>query len=170
MPAVAEEEPSPPPGARAVVVRATTRADAGWLLRAGLSFELAGRQYTWWEWPLQLVIAPLRAAGRPAGPSCLIEVDGRRAGYIGRNPLSGNLEYFVQPWARGGVGGRAIATFLADHRAGDRPRRFHVSFANERSLAALRRAMGSLGWTEGDEFRVDRGRFGWEVHVGAGPA
>jgi hypothetical protein len=121
------------------------------------------------EAPLQLVIAPLRAVGRPRGPSCLIEVDGRRAGYIGRNPLSGNLEYWVESWARGGVGRPAITAFLRDHRAGDRPRRFHVSYRNDRSRAALLRSFEELGWHDGAEFDVVAGRFGWEVHVAPGP-
>jgi hypothetical protein len=139
------------------------------LLGAGLSPELAGNQYTWIEAPLQLVIAPLRALGRPRGPSAIIEVDGRRAGYIGRNPLSGNLEYWLRPWARGGVGRRAIVAFLRDGRPGDRARRFHVGYANERSHAVLRAALDELAWREGVDFQVIEGRFGWEVHVRAEP-
>jgi hypothetical protein len=97
----------------------------------------------------------------------VIEVGGRRAGYIGRNPLSGNIEYWVRPWARGGVGKRAIVLFLRDHRRGDRARRFHISYGNDRSRAALLGAFAELGWREPDDYRVDAGRFGWEVHVRA---
>jgi hypothetical protein len=99
----------------------------------------------------------------------VIEVDERRAGYIGRNPLSGNLEYWLQPWARGGVGRSAIVAFLRDHRAGDRARRFHVSYRNERSKAALLRAFDELGWRDGDHFDVIDGRFGWEIHIPPAP-
>lgn len=154
--------------ARPVAVRQSAGRDAWWLVRAGLARDLAGTQYTWPELPLQLIIAPLRALGVPPGPSCVIEVDGRRAGYIGRNPLSGNLEYWLQPWARGGVGRTAIVAFLGDHRVGDRARRFHVSFRNERSKAALLRAFDALGWTDGAEYRIVEGRFGWEIHIGPG--
>ncbi len=154
--------------ARPVAVRQSAWRDAWWLLRAGLSPELIGTQYSWPEVPVQLVIAPLRALRRPGGPSCIIEVGGRRAGFIGRNPLSGNLEYWLQPWARGGVGRTAIIAFLREQRVGDRARRFHVSFRNERSKAALLSAFGELGWHSGDQFEVIDGRLGWEIHVGPG--
>ena len=144
-------------------------ADAAWLVVEGLDPRRAGEQYSWPELPLQLVIAPARALTAGRHPACVVEVDGRRAGYIGVNPLSGNLEYWLAPWARGGgTGTRAIVGFLADHRDGDRARRFHVSRGNERSLRALRRAFEQLGWTEGVEVEVIDGRFGWEVHVGPG--
>ena len=68
------------------------------------------------------MIAPLRALGLPPGPSYVIERDGERVGYIGRNPLSGNLEYFVRAAARGGVGKAAVTAFLAEWRSsGDWP-------------------------------------------------
>jgi hypothetical protein len=157
-------------GERRVTVRPATWRDWGWLLRQGLSPELVGRQYHWAETPLQLVIAPLRGAARPGGPRGIVEVDGRRAGWIGRNPVSGNLEYFLVPWARGGVGRRAIAEFLRTGRPGDPPRRFFVSKDNGRSRAALLGAFADLGWREGVEFEVTGGRAGWWISVGPGPA
>lgn len=144
--------------------------DGPWLLAQGLDPRKAGEQYHWIEAPLQVVIAPARVLTAWRHPACVIEVGGRRAGYVGVNPLSGNLEYWLAPWARGGgAGTRAIVAFLAEHRGGDRGRRFHVSFANERSLRALRRAFADLGWREQDDYRIERGRHGWEVHVGRGP-
>jgi hypothetical protein len=95
-----------------------------------------------------------------------VEVDGRRAGYIGRNPLSGNLEYFLQPWARGrGAGPQVIAAFLAEHRPDDRKRRFVVKHGNDRSLGALQRALAQLGWVEGEDYWVDDGRVATSVWV-----
>jgi hypothetical protein len=151
-----------------VRVRAAARRDWLWLTVVGLSPELAGRQYHLVELPLQLAVAPLRDSPWPSGPTSIIEVDGRRAGYIGRNPLSGNLEYFVRRWARGGVGRRAIVAFLRDHRRGDRARRFFVSYKNERSRHALLGAFDDLGWVEDEQFRVRRGRHGWWIEVAPG--
>lgn len=144
------------------------RSDRWWLIRAGLAPEMVGVQYHWAELPLQLVIAPARPSALRSGPRCVIEVDGVRAGYIGRNPLSGNLEYFLQPWARGGTGTDAIVAFLRDHRAGDRPRSFFVSSGNARSRAALDRAFARLGWHEGEEFTTRAVRSGVRITVGSG--
>jgi len=155
---------------RQVAVRPATWADWAWLVRRGLDPELVGRQYHWAEAPLQLLIAPLRGLPRPGGPRAVIEVGGRRAGWIGRNPLSGNLEYFLAPWARGGVGRRAIAEFLRSGRRADPPRRFFVSRRNERSRAALLGAFADLGWVDGVDFEVEAGRAGWWISVGPGPA
>lgn len=166
-PAIGETSAGDHPPTRTVGVRAARAGDWWWLTRSGLSPELAGTQYHWAETPLQLAIAPLRGTSLRPGPRCVIEVDGRRAGYIGRNPLSGNLEYFLQPWARGGTGTRAIASFLADHRHGDRPRAFFVSHENPRSLAALHRALATLDWHEGHEFTTTDGRLGWRLTVTA---
>lgn len=150
---------------RSVSVRPATRGDWAWLTRAGLAPEMIGVQYHWAETPLQLAIAPLRGTAVRSGPRCIIEVDGRRAGYIGRNPLSGNLEYFLQPWARGGVGVPAITELLRDQLIGDQPRAFFVSHHNDRSLAALHRAFAALGWHEGDEFTTADGRHGRRITV-----
>lgn len=150
---------------RTVAVRPASAGDWWWLTRAGLAPEMVGVQYHWAEAPLQLGIAPTRGSALRRGPRCIIEVDGRRAGYIGRNPLSGNLEYFLQPWARGGTGVRAIAAFLRDHRAGDRERSFFVSSKNARSRGALDRAFARLGWQEGEEFTIQPVRFGVQVTV-----
>lgn len=99
----------------------------------------------------------------------MVEVDRRPAGYIGPNPLSGNLEYFLAPWARGGVGRRLVAAYLGGGwRAGDRPRRFFVSSSNERSLRTLTGALADLGSVEGRDHWVDPVRFGTEVWVGPG--
>lgn len=164
------DDPARPPGpGRQVVVRRVGWADVPWLCGAGLSPELVGRQYHPLETPLQLVVAPARAVLGPRGPAAVVEVDGRRAGYIGRNPLSGNLEYFLRPWARGGGVGRvAITELLTRHRPGDRPRRFFVSARNDRSLRALLGALDAMGWQEGTDYWVDRSRFGREVWVGVG--
>ena len=158
----------PPVADRPVTVRPARARDGWWLTRAGLAWELVGTQYHRAEVPLQLVIAPTRGTALRPGPRCIIEVDGRRAGYIGRNPLSGNLEYFLQPWARGGTGTPAITAFLRDHRRGDRPRAFFVSHRNARSLAALHRALADLGWHEGQEFTTTDGRHGWRITVTGG--
>ncbi|MCB0972674.1 MAG: hypothetical protein KDA97_14300 [Acidimicrobiales bacterium] len=153
------------PTQRTVEVRAATASDWWWLTRAGLSPELIGTQYHRAETPLQLLIAPTRGTPLRPGPRCIIEVDGRRAGYIGRNPLSGNLEYFLQPWARGGTGGRAIEAFLAHRRRGDRPRAFFVSHRNPRSRAALERSLERLGWTDEADVTTTDGRHGWRITV-----
>lgn len=167
-----DDEPRPERTAaeRSVSVRAAVRRDWWWLTLAGLAPEMVGVQYSWPEAPLQLLIAPARGSGLRSGPRCIIEVDGQRAGYIGRNPLSGNLEYFLQPWARGGTGSRAIAGFLRDHRDGDRSRAFFVSAKNARSRRALDRAFAELGWREGDGVTTRAVRYGELVTVGAGPA
>lgn len=153
-----------------MAVRPATRGDWWWLTRAGLAPWMAGTQYSWPEVPLQAVIAPTRGTGLRPGPRCIIEVDGERAGYIGRNPLSGNLEYFLAPWARGGTGRPAIVAFLRDHRAGDRPRAFFVSSENARSRAALDGAFAELGWREGESFTTRDVRFGQQITVRADPA
>ncbi len=161
--------PAGGPPSRAVTVRAIAWSDWAWLTGRGFSFRKVGSQYHWLETPLQLWIAPMRATLGPAGPAALVLVDGRRAGYIGRNPLSGNLEYFLEPWARGGVGRVAIGQFLLHHRAGDRPRFFFVAHKNERSRRALLAAFAAIGWTEDDEYRIEDTRHGWHVWVGPGP-
>jgi hypothetical protein len=153
---------------RRVTVRPATGGDWWWLTKEGLSPAMVGVQYHPIEAPLQLLIAPMRGTDLRPGPRCIIEVDGVRAGYIGRNPLSGNLEYFLRPWARGGTGTIAIAAFLRDHRAGDRRRTFFVSSKNERSRRALERAFDRLGWHEGDEYRIAPARLGWRITVAPG--
>jgi hypothetical protein len=155
---------------RTVVVRPVERTDRWWLTRAGLAPEMAGVQYHWAEIPLQLLIAPARPSALCSGPRCVIEVDGERAGYVGRNPLSGNLEYFLKPWARGGTGVDAIAAFLRDHREGDGPRAFSISSENTRSRTALDRAFARLGWRDGYEFTTRAVRFGVQITVGSGRA
>jgi hypothetical protein len=150
-----------------VHVRPVRYADALWLTSAGLDPEKIGRQYHWTETPLQLYIAPARAVlGPRRSAAAVIEVDGRRAGYIGCNPLSGNLEYFLQPWARGrGVGSIAIAAFLAEVRIDDKARRFMIKHGNDRSAHALQRALDEIGWTEGDDYWMEDGRFELSVWV-----
>lgn len=150
-----------------MVVRRCRREDRGWLLRAGLDPEKAGTQYSWAEVPLQLVIAPGRAALCTRAPAAIVEVDGRRAGYIGPNPLSKNLEYFLQPWARGGRGAATVAGWfrLFPHRAA--PVRLFVSSKNDRSLRSLQRGLAQLGWADGHEYRVEPARFGRHLIVDA---
>lgn len=150
-------------------MRGVRWSDWGWLTAEGLAPSKIGEQYHWAETPLQLYIAPMRSTLGTRGPAAIIEVDGRRAGYVGRNPLSGNFEYFVQGWARGGVGKRAIVAFLRDHRRGDKSRKFFVSHKNERSRRALLGAFEELGWTEGDQYWIDDGKLGWNIHVQPGP-
>jgi len=153
---------------RTVSVRRARGRDWAWLTRAGLSPEKAGVQYHLVELPLQLFVAPARGTPIRPGPRCIIEVDGRRAGYIGRNPLSGNLEYFLERWARGGgTGSRAIAAFLRDHRRGDRDRAFFVSRKNPRSRAALDRAFAELGWREDEDVTTRHARLGQRITVRA---
>lgn len=148
------------------VVRAIRRDDLPWLVRVGLDPEKVGRQYHWAETPLQLFIAPARAVLGPRGPAAIVELDGRRAGYIGRNPLSGNLEYFLQPWARGrGIGSTAIAAFLRDHRDGDRRRRFMIKHGNDRSMRALLRAFDGIGWVADRDYWVTDGAAATSVWV-----
>jgi hypothetical protein len=152
------------------VVRAIRPDDAWWLLRAGLDPEKIGSQYHWAETPLQLYIAPARALLGPRGPAAIVEIDGRRAGYVGRNPLSGNLEYFLQPWARGrGTGSAAIAEFLARRRGADRKRRFMIKHGNDRSLRALLRALDAIGWHEGTDYWVEEGAAATSVWVRSTP-
>ncbi len=152
-----------------VALRGPRRSDLPWLAAVGLDPEKIGSQYHWVEAPLQLGIAPARALLATRRPVAVVEVDGRRAGYIGPNPLSRNLEYFVQPWARGGVGAAIVAGYLDGFRAGDRPRRFFVSSSNERSMRTLRTAFDRLGWAEGLEVRVEPASHGSYVWVPAGP-
>ena len=143
--------------------------DVAWLASVGLSPELIGRQYHWAETPLQLVVAPGRALSAPYVAACLVWVGDRRAGYIGRSPLSGNYEYLLQPWARSsGLGRAMISDFLAHHRAGDRSRAFFVSSSNPRSLRALLGALADIDWQEGEDYRVTSNRFGQLVRVKAG--
>lgn len=144
--------------------------DWWWLTRTGLSPELVGRQYHWAEMPLQLVIAPLRGAPWPRGPRWLVEVDGRRAGYVGRNPLSGNVEYLLRPWARGGGrGGAAITAFLRADREDGRPSTFFVAHHNARSRAALVRSLEAVGRAEGEGYAVADGRHGERFTVPSRP-
>ncbi len=151
---------------RGVQVRSIRCSDALWLVSVGLDPEKIGRQYHWAETPLQLYIAPARALLGPRGPAAIVEVHGRRAGYVGRNPLSGNFEYFLQPWARGrGIGTVSIGEFLAKHRGDDRARRFMVKHGNARSLQALRHALEQIGWVEGRDYRIEDGRVATSVWV-----
>jgi hypothetical protein len=155
-----------------LLVRPCGPDDRRWLLRAGLDPEKIGSQYSWPEAPLQLLIAPWRAAVCARRRAALAEVGGRRAGYIGPNPLSGNLEYFLQPWARGGRGPSLVEGYFRLFPARDVAERFFVSAKNDRSLRALERGLGALGWSEGDGYVVTAARYGRFVVVepGARPA
>lgn len=143
--------------------------DVPWLCAVGLDPEKVGRQYHVAEAPLQLVVAPARAllAAGTRRPAAVVEVEGRRAGYIGPNPLSGNIEYFLQPWARGGTGSAVVSRYLGDFRGPDRQRRFFVAAGNERSLATLHSAFRRLGWQEHSDWWASRARHGTHVHVRA---
>lgn len=138
-----------------VALRRVRLADFGWLTRIGLRREFVGVQYSWFELPLQALIAPLRALLGPFVPACVVLIDGSRAGYVGRSPLSGNLEYFICGWGQGrGAGRRAIAEFLAHHRVGDRRRKFIVRKHNKRSIHVLRGVFDELDWVEGKDYHV----------------
>jgi hypothetical protein len=151
-----------------LLVRACRPDDRWWLLRVGLDPEKAGSQYSWPEAPLQLVIAPWRAAVCTRRRAALAEVDGRRAGYIGPNPLSGNLEYFLQPWARGGRGAALVEGYFREFTAREAPERFFVSTKNDRSLGALQRGFAALGWSEGSEYEIVPARYGRYAVVAPG--
>jgi hypothetical protein len=151
-----------------VVLRRARPGDVAWLLAVGLDPEKVGSQYHWAEVPLQAYVAPARAVLAGRRPAAVVVRDGRRAGYIGPNPLSGNLEYFLQPWARGGAGATVVTEYLRRFRAGDRARRFFVAEDNERSLRTLLRAVAALGWQEGREVRIEPARHGRYVWVPSG--
>jgi hypothetical protein len=146
------------PRARGVVVRSVRRADVPWLIAAGLSPEKIGRHYHWMQAPLQLYVAPTRALLGPRGPAAIVELDGRRAGYVGRNPLSGHLEYFLQPWAQEcGAEATVLREFLVKHRRNDRERRLVIERGDVRALLAVEGALRRLGWVERCDYRVIEG-------------
>lgn len=152
-----------------VKLRQVRLTDFKWLTRTALRRQFAGVQYSWLEWPLQPIAAPLRAALGPFVPACVILVDGRPAGYIGRSPLSGNLEYFLLDWAQGrGAGRKAIAQFLAHHRAGDRERKFVIRKKNKRSLRVLQGALDELGWSEKSDYKITQRLLNTTVEIGSG--
>lgn len=154
-------------GTDRVVVRPMGSGDWWWLTRAGLSPELIGQHHLWPEAPLQLIVAPTRGWSRPSGPRSIIEVDGVRAGYIGRHPFSGNLEYFVVAKARGGVGAQAIAHFLRSGQRGSAERSFVVPHRNPRSLAALERGLADAGYAEGRDWWLEDGPRTWRITLHA---
>lgn len=150
-----------------VKLRPVRPKDFKWLTKTALKREFAGVQYSWIEWPLQPIAAPVRAALGPFVPACVILVDGKPAGYIGRSPLSGNLEYFLLSWAQGrGVGRKAIAEFLAHHRAGDKARKFVIRKKNKRSLRVLQGALDELGWSEKSDYTIAKKPLRTTVEVG----
>jgi hypothetical protein len=132
---------------KVVAIERPSFQDQMWLLAAGFDPEKVGSQYSIAEAPLQLIIAPLRALRARRKPAFIVRVDGKRAGYIGPNPLSGNIEYFVQPWARGGIGAEIIAAYF---RRVPSPRehvlRFFVAGHNARSRRALVKALEAVNW------------------------
>jgi len=154
---------------RLVVLCRVRPADWPWLVFDGLHPRKWGEQFTFVEVPLQLLVAPARALLASRRPSALVWVNGRRAGYVGVNPLSGNLEYYLAPWARGGVGRIMLETFLCHHRPGDRRRSFFVSKGNHRSRALLLGTVQRLGWRVGHDYGVTANRFGSMIWVRAEP-
>lgn len=152
-----------------VQLRQVRLSDFKWLTRTALRREFAGVQYSWIEWPLQPIAAPLRAALGPFVPACIVLVDGTPAGYIGRSPLSGNLEYFLMEWAQGrGIGRKAIVAFLMHHRAGDKARKFVIRKKNRRSLRVLLGALDELDWVEGKDYRMRSNPLHVVIEVGEG--
>jgi hypothetical protein len=120
--------------------------DVPFLLRSGLDPERRGVQYPKHEYRKQFRIAPLRYWQRRTRPlSRIIRVDNRRAGYVGLNPLSENIEYYLMPWARGGVGGRAVEAYLREVLPFDVPKHAFMLAGNDRSVNTFRAALERIG-------------------------
>lgn len=127
--------------------------DLPFLLMSGLDRERIGVQYPEQEWLKQFRIAPLRYFNRSTRlRSFIILVDGRRAGYVGLNPLSENIEYYLQPWARGGAGKRAVTEFLRRTLPSVRDEHAFMLPGNERSVMTFRRSLEALRLREDADF------------------
>lgn len=157
---------------RNVEIRPLRLSDLPFLVVSGLDRERTGLQYPADEWLKQFRIAPLRYFNKSTrSRSFLAVVDGRRAGYVGLNPLSSNIEYYLQPWARGGVGKRAVAEFLRSLLPSHRDERAFMLAGNVRSVMTFRRALESLRLSEDADyeyFTYDGGS-GFRVLAGSAP-
>ena len=157
---------------RSVVIRTIRLSDLPFLVVSGLDRERRDVQYPAKEWRRQFRIAPMRYLKKSTRmKSRLIAVDGRRAGYIGLNPLSRNIEYYLQPWARGGVGGSAITDYLRELLPSNRDEYAFMLDGNERSVTAFRSALKRTSLEEGDDYKYftyDSGH-GFRIIAGASP-
>ena len=140
-------------GSDSTELKIITFADLPFLLLSGLDRERVGVQYRDGEWLKQFRIAPLRYFNKSTrSRSFLVVVNGRRAGYVGLNPLSTNVEYYLQPWARGGRGRTAVTEFLGHLLPSNRDEHAFMLAGNDRSVMTFRRSLEMLGLTEGVEF------------------
>lgn len=160
------------PATRQVALTAIGLADLPFLVWSGLDRERIGVQYPAGEYRRQFRIAPLRyfrSATRPS--SRIIRVNGRRAGYVGLNPLSENIEYYLQPWARGGVGGAAIEAYLRATLPFPVDKHAFMIEGNDRSVAVFRAALTRIGLIDGEDFEYFEypGGSGFRVLAGVLP-
>ncbi len=138
---------------REVTLTAIGLTDLPFLVWSGLDRERIGIQYPADEYRRQFRIAPLRyfrSATRPL--SRIIRVEGRRAGYVGLNPLSENIEYYLQPWARGGVGGAAIESYLRSVLPFPVDKHAFMLEGNDRSVAVFRGALSRIGLVSEEDY------------------
>jgi hypothetical protein len=138
---------------RQVSLTRITFVDLPFLVLSGLDRERVGVQYPANEYRKQFKIAPLRYFRRVTRTlSRIIRVNAKRAGYVGLNPLSGNIEYYLMPWARGGVGGRAIEQYLREALPFEVDKHAFMLESNERSVRVFRTVLKSMGLLEGSDF------------------
>ena len=138
---------------RRVEIREIHPSDLPFLIISGLDRERRDVQYAAKEWRKQFRIAPMRYfRAETRKRSRLIVVDGRRAGYVGLNPLSRNIEYYLQPWARGGVGRRAITDYLRGLLPSAKDEHAFMLPNNDRSVQVFRRSLLALCLEEGTDF------------------
>jgi hypothetical protein len=157
---------------RAVTLTEITWRDLLFLVTSGLQPDRAGVQYPRSEYRAQFRIAPLRYFNRTTrAQSSIIRVDGRRAGYVGLNPLSTNIEYYLVPWARGGVGGRAVVSYLRTRLPFEHDKFAFMLAGNDRSVHVFRSALHQLGLSDPATFRHFEypGGQGFKVRAGARP-
>ena len=157
------------PNEREVELRPISARDLQFLVRSGLDRERVGVQYGADEYRKQYRIAPMRFFNKlTRTQSFIIWVEGQRAGYVGLNPLSTNIEYYLQPWARGGTGGRALSAFLQRSLPFEVERSAFMIGSNERSQAVMRSALVGCGLVSGvdfEEYEID-GYRGFTVRSG----
>ena len=98
-------------------------------------------------------------------------VDAKRAGYVGLNPLSTNIEYYLQPWARGGTGGPAVEMYLRQVLPFAKKKYAFMMKGNERSVRTFRASLENLGFADGREYTyfTYRKGSGFRLQAGAKP-
>ncbi len=146
--------------------------DIVFLVSSGLDRERIGVQYRDGEWYKQFALAPLRYFCKGTRErSRVIWVKGRRAGYVGLNPRSTNIEYYLQPWARGGVGRIAVGEYLRVILPSDRDEHAFMLPGNDRSVLTMRRALEDLRMIEFEDFEyfTSDGGSGFRVMRNARP-